>query len=389
MEKFNIVILGAGASGCMCAMNIAKDKKVLLIDKANLPAKKLMATGNGRCNLTNLNLNTPFAYNQNLASYFDKFNEVETVAFFQRIGLVCTNDEEGRVYPFSFAAKSVIDVIHNTLNQNKNLTLKMNCEFFNLSKDGNLFKISTNQGDFISEQIVVCLSGNKGEEILKKFNIDYKKFTPSLCSLKTEKTKLLENTKISNVQVTAIDKQGNKHTEQGEILFKDSGISGICIFNLSALFAREESFDGKIIIDLMPNYSEKQLKKLLFYRKILNVKVNKVFEGLFTNPIAYHILNTLKLDENKFCSQLTDDEINNIANSIKSLTFTVKGYYDNNQIFAGGASLSALDKNLQSKQIKGLYFCGEICDVDGICGGYNLQWAWTSGKIVADHINLN
>ena len=98
-------------------------------------------------------------------------------------------------------------------------------------------------------------------------------------------------------------------------------------------------------------------------------------------------LNILKLDEKKSCLDLTDDEINTMVKLIKNLPFAVKGYYDNNQIYSGGVHLSCLDKNLQSKQIPNLFFCGEICDVDGICGGFNLQWAWTSGYIVGTKLN--
>ena len=128
------------------------------------------------------------------------------------------------------------------------------------------------------------------------------------------------------------------------------------------------------------------LKNLLKERKALNVKVSKFFEGLFVNPLAYHILTQLKLDEEKSCASLTGKEIDAMAKLIKNLSFNVKGNYDNNQVFSGGVKLSALDQNLQETNTPNLYFTGEICDVDGICGGYNLQWAWTSGKIVADAI---
>ena len=383
MEQFDIIILGAGASGCMCgATCLYNGKRVLMIDKANMAGKKLLATGNGRCNISHIGLNRKHAYNQELDAYFSRFDDGSAITFFKNIGLELCSDEEQRLYPRTMSAKSVIDVFANQFAKNRNLTIKTETEILSVTKENNLFNVCTNNGNFSCEKLVIALGGNKGQEILEKFDIAYQQFIPSLCGLKTEKTKLLENTKVSNVKVTATTKSGRSYSEKGEILFKDSGISGICIFNLSAMFAREGTYSGQLSIDLMPDYDDNFLKVLLHQRKNIDIKVSKFFEGLFVNPLAYHLLNILKLDEEKSSKHLTDNEIDKMAKLIKNLTFTVKGNYDNNQVFSGGVHLSSLDENLQSKQVPNLYFCGEICDVDGICGGYNLQWAWTSGYIV-------
>ncbi|MBQ8908721.1 MAG: aminoacetone oxidase family FAD-binding enzyme [Clostridia bacterium] len=388
MKKFDIAILGAGASGCMCAINCLYNRKsVVLIDKVSQAGKKLLATGNGRCNITHIGLSNKHAYNQNLDQYFNRFDDGQTICLFRDLGLELCDDGEKRVYPRTNSAKSVIDVFYNNFAKNKNLLLQLETEIINVEKQDDVFKVTTNKGEFMCQKLVVALGGNKGQEILDKFEIPYQKFIPSLCALKTEKTKLLENTRVSNVKVTATTKSGRSYKESGEILFKDSGISGICIFNLSAMFAREGKFEGSIAIDLMPDYDEKFLKILLHERKKIDVKLSKFFEGLFVNPLAYHLLNTLKLNEEKSSKNLTDAEIDKMAKLIKNLTFTVKGNYDNNQVYTGGVHLSCLDENLQSKQVPNLYFCGEICDVDGICGGYNLQWAWTSGHIVGLALN--
>lgn len=387
MKIFDVIILGGGASGCMCASMLAGQKQqVLLIDKATVAGKKLMATGNGRCNLTNTNIRKKYVYNQDLGKYFSRFAEGATLAYFRSLGLETYADNEGRVYPFSNSAKSVIDVFANQFEKSENLTLQLETEFLSVEKQQNLFIVHTNKGDFSSKALVVALGGNCGKQIIETFNIPHKPFIPSLCALKTEKTKILENTKISNVKLTLTTKKGEKFTEFGEILFKDSGISGICIFNLSAMLAREGKFEGQLAIDLMPEVEIEFLKNLLKERKSLDVKVSKFFEGLFVNPLAYHILNQLKLDEEKSSLSLTGKEIDAMAKVIKNLTFNVKGNYENNQVFSGGVLLSSLDQDLQSTNTQNLYFTGEICDVDGVCGGYNLQWAWTSGKIVADAI---
>ena len=200
-------------------------------------------------------------------------------------------------------------------------------------------------------------------------------------SLKTNSSKNLANTRLSNVLITA-KHNGKTYQEKGEVLFKESGLSGIAIFNSSSIFARDNDFSGEIAIDLLPNLSQKEVIKLMTERKKLNEKISNFFVGMFANPVGYELLNRVKLDENRSICSLAESEIEKFANLIKSLTFSVKECFDNNQIFAGGVCLDGLNANLESKKVKNLFFCGEVCDVDGICGGYNLQWAWTSGYIV-------
>ena len=168
----------------------------------------------------------------------------------------------------------------------------------------------------------------------------------------------------------------------GEVLFKENGLSGIVIFNLSSVFSRNGKFEGKIKIDLLPNTSHVDLFKKLKERKRLSVTTDKFFIGMFQNAISNEIFVQSKINTNKNCAKLTDEDINMLVKTIKSLSFDVIGCYENNQVMSGGVELSGLDENLMCKHIPNLYFCGEICDVDGVCGGYNLQWAWTSGYIV-------
>lgn len=125
---------------------------------------------------------------------------------------------------------------------------------------------------------------------------------------------------------------------------------------------------------------------MLVARKNLNVKISNFFDGLFVNQIAYEILNRSKVDENRSSIKLSEKEIQSFVKIIKHLDFAIKGFYNNNQVYSGGVELDALTDDLECKNIENLYFCGEICDVDGECGGFNLQWAWTSGFIVGSKI---
>lgn len=294
------------------------------------------------------------------------------------------NDNEGRVYPLSNSAKSVIDVIGNAINK-KNISTFLEHEIMSITYKGKKFYIETNKENFECEKLVVATGGNSLNEFLDLYKIKHREIHPSLCALKTTSTRNLENVRISDVEIT-LENGSDKKIERGEILFKDSGISGISIFNLSTLLARKGDYSGKLIIDLLPFLSENELYDLLVARKNLNVKISNFFDGLFVNQIAYEILNRSKVDENRSSIKLSEKEIQSFVKIIKHLDFAIKGFYNNNQVYSGGVELDALTDDLECKNIENLYFCGEICDVDGECGGFNLQWAWTSGFIVGSKI---
>lgn len=381
MKEFDVIIIGAGASGCICAIEAAKkNKNILIIDKQTIAGKKLMITGNGRCNITNLKtLPSSLYFNQNIDEYLKIFSSAQTISYFKSLGLVCYADNEGRVYPISNSAKSVIDIINNTLLNYENISFSLNntCEDINFKN--NLYIVKTNLGEFQSKQLVIATGGNTLTEMLNKFNIKSKPFTESLVALKTTSTKNLEGLRLSPVEIKV---KGSDIVDKGEILFKDSGISGIVAFNISSYFSRKNNFNGELILDLLPNLSEEELINLLKDRQKLNLQINKMFDGIFLPAVAYMVLNKCKIDESRTTKQLSIDEIVKLVKTIKNYVLTVKSYYNNNQVYSGGVLLSELKHSLESKTQKGLYFCGEICDVDGICGGYNLQWAWTSGYIV-------
>ncbi len=382
MKNFEIAILGSGASGVMTAIIAsASGKSIALIDKNKLPAKKLMATGNGRCNLSNAVCTPSTAfYNQDIDRFLSRFPTRDTLTFFEELGLCTQTDEEGRIYPLSGSAKSVIEVLNNALAKYDNISVFGEKIIEKVEKCGENYKITCNNDVFIAKKLVIATGGNT-HNLLSGLGIKVNPLMPSLCAIKTkENTKLLNGVRISPVKVTA-EHGGAKYQEIGEVLFKDRGISGIAIFNASALFARND-FSGTITLDLLPNISQKDLIEKLKERRKLAVCVSKFFEGMFVGGIAYYLFEKCKIDENRRCSALTDGEIITLAKAIKNLQFSVNGYYENNQVFSGGIDLHELSTQLEHKTHKNLFFCGEVCDIDGLCGGYNLQWAWTSGYIV-------
>ncbi len=385
MKHHKTIIIGCGASGAFCGMT-TKGDDVAIIDAEFTPAKKLLVTGNGRCNLTNLNINSNF-YNVNIDKFLNKFNLNDTLNYFKNIGLITYADEEGRMYPISNSAKSVQDCIINKL-QEKNIPLYLAEKVIDVNYQSNLFEINTDNQQFSCNNLVISIGSKNAENILNSLNVKYTPFVPSLVSLKSKDIKNLNGIRLSNVKVTATCNSQTK-TEFGEVLFKENGISGICVFNLSTLFSRQNNFNGAISIDVLPNYSKEELIKLLNDRKSLNIKLNKYFVGMFQNAIADELFKQAKINTNKTSLNLNTQEIEVLASTIKNLTFNINGVFENNQVFCGGVNLEDLTENLESKSIPHLYFTGEVCNVDGVCGGYNLQWAFTSGFIVGENLWLN
>ena len=382
MKNFDAIIIGGGASGCMAALT-AKNNNIAIIDSGKSLAKKLMVTGNGRCNITNTNMESCY-FNQNIDQYLQKFDEKQTLEFFESLGLETYSDNEGRVYPLSNSAKSIVDVIVSKLNGKVEAILEQ--KVIEIKKVDEGFLVTTDKDSFSCQKLVVAAGGNILINVANKWAIDPKPFIPSLTALRCSDVKDLNGVRVSDVKVTVTNSLGESRSEEGEILFKDSGVSGIVVFNLSTMFARSGSYKGSVSVDLLPKLSVEELCKKLENRKALNVRLTKFFVGMFVNSLANEIFRQSKIDTNIKSSKLTDEQILILAKTIKNLTYKVVGNYDNNQVYSGGVRLSSLDENLMCKQVPNLYFAGEICNVDGVCGGYNLQWAWTSGKIVGDDL---
>ena len=384
MKYFKTIILGSGASGVMCGLSIKNKKDVAIIDKNAKLAKKILVTGNGRCNLTNLHI-FKNSYNQDVTPFINRFNQNDLLAFFSSLGLMTYADEEGRVYPISNSAKSVVDVLTNALNKTE-INQIFNENILKIEKKNDIFEILTENNSYSCKNLVVCLGGKSCELLDKNFKLSISPLTPSLVSLKANVSRSLAGVRV-NARVYLINEKGEQsQKETGEVLFRENGLSGICIFNQSAFLARNKDFNGEIFLNLMPNFNEEEIKNILKERRNLNIQVSSFFDGMFAKELGWEILTRSKVNEQKQSILLSDDEIKRFCQIIKHLNFKIKGYLENNQVFSGGIKLDSLNENLMSKSTNNLYFCGEGVDVDGLCGGYNLQWAFTSGKIVGENL---
>lgn len=381
--KNTICVIGGGASGIMCSIFASKNNNVILIEKNEKVGKKILATGNGRCNLTNLNVSNEF-YNHNLDKFFNVFDNKKTLEFFEKLGLVWYADEQQRVYPFSNSATSVVDCLSNAL-QNSNVSVKTGEEFECVKKQNSNYIVTTNKGEYVCDKVVFCCGGAQIKEVLENLGAKYIQTAPSLVSLKTEKIKELSGLRVSNVEVT-LSHNNVEYKECGEVLFKDEGLSGICVFNLSAYLARNKNYNAKIYINFAPKYSFNELFKILTNRLNLKGFASDYLTGFLHYSLNNYLLKKSKINPKKLISQITENEIKLLIKNIQKCEFNVVGAYANNQVFSGGVDLNCLNDNLSLKNDANIFVTGELCDVDGLCGGYNLQWAWTSGYIVGKNL---
>ncbi|MFA7550314.1 MAG: NAD(P)/FAD-dependent oxidoreductase [Sedimentibacter sp.] len=394
-----IAVIGGGASGLTAAIAAAKnDAEVTIYEKMNRVGKKILATGNGRCNYTNMNLSKECYHSKNLTLTEDvmKFFDLEkTLIFFNELGILPLVDESGKVYPNSLQASSVLDVLRYEI---KRLKVEEMTDFnvTALRKGKDKFSIIGN--DTITADRVVLATGGKaspqfgsdgkGYEIAKSLGHEIIEPFPALVQLKL-KGKYFKRIAGIKFDGTVKAYAGDKliREEKGEILFTDYGISGPPILQISRKVIEELNKKSKtyLTIDMFPNHSNLKLYDILQdrFRRIDYKTIEEAMIGLINKKLIPVVLYEAGFDElNKLCGKLNKKEIYKIIDILKGWKFEVAGHnsWQQAQSTAGGIKLSEVNpKTLESLKVKGLYFAGEILDVDGDCGGFNLQWAWSSG----------
>ena len=383
MNKFDVIIIGGGAGGLFLASKI-ENKSVLVLEKAEKVGKKILATGNGRCNLSNFNISENFYTGDNIKSFLCLEESKQVVPYFESLGLEVYSDEEGRIYPKSNLATSVLDVLRLKLSSKQNVQIKVQEEVLSIDPNKNGYTVKTGGGEFFAKAVVVAVGG--GVNLLKNFDLKSEKFEPALCSLKTPKNKGLLGVRVSPIKATL--KQGKEeHTEVGEVLFKENAISGICVFNLSLYYNSKKP--AEVVLDLIPNESEKELLRKLTTRRNLLKKYEVVefFTGLFHKNLAQNIFEKSKINIKQKVENLTKKDLEGLAHTIKNYSLKIDGKENNNQIFKGGVMLTELTNNLECKNYKGLFVLGENVNVQGVCGGYNLHWAFLTAGVIANKLN--
>lgn len=397
MSKKKIAVVGGGAAGITAAIAAARNGSAVTIYESNERiGKKILATGNGRCNMTNITASQSNYHGRDVSfmSYIiDTFWVSETLEFFSDIGLLYKVEEKGKVYPYSNQATSVLDVLRFEL-ERLNVTVKYGFEVKEIYKIKGGFSLTSynSEKDFADNVIVTTggkaapASGSKGGgySLLGKFGHKTTEIFPSLVQvkLKSNELKSLNGLKITGKISVKCGKNVIKE-ETDEILFTDYGLSGPAVFAISRTIA--EKNNSVLEIDIMPEYSFNDIVEILKKQRKVMRFTDELFVGVLHKRIGQVIIkNCTQLKMNGSIEKISDSDIKKMANKIKSYPLETCGTlsWNNAQVTAGGLDVSDFDcHTLESKKVKGIYAAGEILDIDGDCGGYNLQWAWSSGYI--------
>ena len=372
MIKFlamKVLIVGAGASGIVAAINYKRNHKsddVLVIEHLEAPLKKLLASGNGKCNLGNANIDFSLYNNPEFArSIIDGYDYKK---FFNSISIE-TKTFGDLAYPVSESAVSVKEALINSA-KSLGIPVKISEKLINYEVK-NKIEVTTDKAKYSVDKLFLAGGlksspklGSDGSvlDVLSKHGYIVVSPKAGLCPIYTkEKTKLIDGIRVKSV--VSLFKNGKlEHKEAGEVLFKEHGLSGIVIFNTASIISRDPKASYKIYLDLLPDFSLEYLKNYRNSRKFSE------FMLAFLNPKLSKYLLERFVDEHK------------IFNSLKCLEFTFdKSYgFDFSQVSVGGVDVSEVDEKLMSKREKNVFIIGELLNIDGPCGGYNLTWAFAS-----------
>ena len=392
-----IGIIGAGASGMAAALAAAENEnvQVILMERQARVGRKLAATGNGRCNLTNLHANPQGYHGEEphfAASALECFDVADTLNWFRDMGLYTVAEESGRVYPYSDQANSVVDVLRFAL-EKPNIQLLTGFEVKKAKKvDGGFHVESADEVVFCDKLIVACggLAGTKlggsmaGYQLLRSFGHKCTKLRPTLVQLKSAWTGCASLKGVrANCHVQILH-DGELHSEScGELQFTDYGLSGPVIFEVS-----RDACQGRgkwtAMLDFLPDMEPETLRRELLRRKTTNWNAEELLTGILHNRLGRVLTQSVGIKGTWKIADLRDDEIDAACGAVKrfeaQLTETMG--MDAAQVTAGGILTSEFDSDtMESRLVPGLYACGEVLDIDGDCGGYNLQWAWSSGRL--------
>lgn len=400
----NVIVIGAGAAGLMSAVVAARNgNSVTIIDGCNKAGKKIYATGNGRCNFTNMyfdedcfrGTDPEFAYDA-----YEQFNNTDLINFFEELGIL-HKDINGYIYPNSEQASAIVEVLLAELRR-LSVNIFLEEKVLDIQRKGDQLLCMGQKRTYQANKVIVAVGGlaspNHGSDgslypACKRLGHSFVSQVPALVNLKYKDRAL---TKLAGVRV-----KGNvylyindlpAHEETGEIIINRDNVSGIPVMQLSRYcgYAIRENKKASLHIDLFEDYTESEIRDLLTSRLYGTYSKGKtVYEtltGFLNNKLLDYLLRRAGVNPDKKAATVKPAELNSIIDQFKNfvVNITETGGFESAQVTAGGINTNEIKKTMESKLIKGLYFAGEVLDIDGTCGGYNLQWAFTSGYIAGN-----
>ena len=403
MEKIEIAIIGGGASGLMLTSALADYNKIagtplpktVVFERGERVGKKLSSTGNGQGNVTNRGTLTAQYFSsertaeQKIFAILRAHDDKDFAKFWARRGVLLTHDERGRAYPAGRQASALTDALRFYAAE-KGIELRTSTRVTDVQKGADGFLLTCENGGQTytchAQNVVLCVGGKAAKNfgtdgtsygLAQNLGHSVTPLYPSLVQLKTDTTyiKTLKGIRVTGGKLTAKTPSG-AHTERGDIIFTDYGVSGDAVFRVSAFIARELA-EGKttLSIDFLPEYTQAELLSAMQEKRTAYATIDngELLFGIVNNQIGRAVMRRAGSD---LCKA---------AKLVKDFSLAVTGSlgFDYAQVTKGGIPLSDTDENLESKFAKGLYLTGEVLDVDGQCGGFNLQWAYSSACTVA------
>lgn len=421
-----VLVVGGGASGMVAAIAAArKGACVTILEQNDQLGKKILSTGNGKCNFTNIN-QTPGAYRGEHPEFawdaLKKFPVSDTIRFFMELGLYSKN-KDGYLYPHSEQASAVRDVLLmelkrlnvriepsvyvESISKNKTFSVKATKSLFRMEKKSKkrmaAVKIGEEEKLYEADRVILASGGlagrvqnadGRGMKIAKTFGHRVIPCAPALVQLQCKEVFYKELAGVrAGAKIELLCDGMVEALDVGEIQFTEYGISGIPVFQVSR-FAAKALQEGKqnlwAELDFMPDFTEEQMKGFFGNRIRMrpDKKTSDFLTGIFHEKLAKVLLQRASLPETVRVSEYTEEDINRLIHIVKCFSTEIIGTngFDQAQVCAGGVSSDEICvASMESRLISGLYFAGELIDVDGMCGGYNLQWAWSSGYIAGSN----
>ena len=400
--KHDVIIIGSGAAGMIAAISAAeRHRKVLLIEKADRPGRKILASGNGRCNLMNRGKPRYYGDPGFAGKVFGNCSGDDLSTFFRRYGLFLNEEEEGRVYPLTNQSQSVLSVLKNALALN-GVSVRMNCRAESVRWDGPVFRVTVSTLETLEagKIIVACggaaqpkLGGSPdGYEILRSLGHTVVPPVPSLVPLNTDNRSISGLSGI-RIRCTVSVARGNEmiHREEGEVLFTDYGVSGICVMQCARFI---EDGDCCLLLNLLRHAfpGRDEALRELRERKLRFAACQPVWllNGILPEKVSYAVLKQAGVPmRGETAGEISDDTLGKIADTAFAYRIGVTGSrgFEYAQVTAGGVVCREFNPStMESVLVPGLYAAGEVLDVDGDCGGFNLMFAFASGRIAGSAV---
>lgn len=410
MIKVDLAIVGGGAAGMVSAITAAdRAKRVLILEKGPKLGRKILISGNGRCNITNIDADKMGHYHSIdrdfIQGIIGKFNLEKTISFFSDLGIEFVEEKRGRLFPRSNQAQSVVDVLQDRI-QRLNVEVVLNCKVLEIEKDSGRFVIKTAEKDLFAAKNVILASGGvsvekvggdqSGLEIASRFGHDISTLHPGLVPLKSPLNYLKRMKGVKTVAVVKI--KGGKGKEgirdHDDLFFAEYGVSGFTILNLSAqIVPMLNNGLVNLEVNLFPGKTQSELRDTLRHRWMCNPHrtLNNSFLGILNSKLVDVLVEQLGFDGQKCVGDIEEDECKQICKSLTSWNIPVNAPrgFDYAEVMIGGVVTHGINpQTLESYICPGLFFCGEIIDVHGDLGGYNFQWAWSSGTVAGRSSSL-